>query len=348
MKKENNKTSLIELRNLKTSFKTIRGTITAVDGVSFSIDKGEIVGVVGESGCGKSVTSQSIMRLYDEKNLAMYAGEILFQGKNLLAASEKEMELIRGDSIAMVFQDSLSSLNPLYTVGNQIAEVVMRHKGLSKKEGYEVAEKMLGLVGIPDPKARVNAYPHEMSGGMRQRAMIAMALACEPKFLIADEPTTALDVTIQAQIMNLIVDLNKKMGMGIMLITHDLGVVAQTCQRVIIMYLGHIVEEGTVEDIFDRPLHPYTMGLIRSIPTLKTKKGEKLYMIKGTVPPLSEVGKGCRFCNRCLYATQQCKNQDPELTVVNETQKVRCFHFRDDIRQTEMSEFEGNGGAVHG
>lgn len=250
--KEQESSKLIELKNLKTSFKTLRGKVTAVDGVSFSIDKGEIVGIVGESGCGKSVTSQSIMRLYDEKELVSYEGEILFEGEDLLKKSNREMEQIRGNGIAMVFQDALSSLNPLYRVGDQIAEVVLRHQSMSKAEAKKIAENMLRLTGIPAPEARVRAYPHELSGGMRQRAMISMALACEPKLLIADEPTTALDVTIQAQIMNLIVDLNRKLGMGIMLITHDLGVVAQTCQRVIIMYLGHIVEEGTVEDVFDR------------------------------------------------------------------------------------------------
>ncbi len=328
------KQELLDVRNLRTSFQTMRGRITAVDGVSFSIRKGEIVGVVGESGCGKSVTSQSILRLYDEKKLASYEGEILFEGENLLQKSEKEMQNIRGNSIAMIFQDALSSLNPLYTVGNQIAEALRRHQKLDKKEAVRTAEEMLRLTGIPAPEERVNCYPHELSGGMRQRAMIAMALACKPKLLIADEPTTALDVTIQAQIMKLIVDLNQQLDMGIMLITHDLGVVAQTCQRVIIMYLGHIVEEGLVEDIFDRPLHPYTMGLIKSIPTMDTDKNTKLYMIKGTVPPLGEVGEGCRFCGRCPYATEKCMKEDPELVTYNESQRVRC-HYAGSIVSAE-------------
>ena len=324
MSDNKNKEVLLSVENLKTSFQTLRGKITAVDGVSFQVYKGEILGVVGESGCGKSVTSQSIMRLYDEKELASYEGKILFQGENILEKSSKEMERIRGEGISMVFQDALSSLNPLFTVGSQIVEMLRVHKNISKKEAWETAENMLRLTGIPAPEERVHNYPHEMSGGMRQRAMIAMALSCDPKLLIADEPTTALDVTIQAQIMDLIMDLNKKLNMGIILITHDLGVVSQTCDRIIIMYLGHIVEEGTVEDIFDRPLHPYTVGLIKSIPTMDTKKENKLFMIKGTVPPLSEVQEGCRFCNRCEYATDICKKQDPELMTVNETQKVRC------------------------
>lgn len=320
------KETLLEVKNLKTSFRTLRGKVTAVDGVSFQVNKGEILGIVGESGCGKSVTSQSIMRLYDEKELVSYEGEILFHGENILKKTEKQMESIRGMGISMVFQDSLSSLDPLYTVGDQIVEMIRAHKKTAKQEAWKQAENMLRLTGIPAPEERVHAYPHEMSGGMRQRAMIAMALACEPSMLIADEPTTALDVTIQAQIMDLIIDLNQRLGMGIMLITHDLGVVAQTCQRVIIMYLGHIVEEGLVEDIFSRPLHPYTIGLIRSIPTMDTQKGEKLYMIKGTVPALSEVTKGCRFCSRCEYATEKCREEDPKLTVYNETQKVRCHY----------------------
>lgn len=316
---------ILEVKNLKTTFTTLRGKVVAVDGVSFQVNKGEILGIVGESGCGKSVTSQSIMRLYDEKKLATYDGEILFDGVNLLDLKPSEMEKIRGNDISMIFQDSLSSLNPVFKVGDQIAEALRIHQGLSKKQAWEKAEEMLRLTGIPAPDKRINNYPHEMSGGMRQRAMIAMALACQPKLLIADEPTTALDVTIQAQIMDLIKNLNQELDTGIMLITHDLGVVAQTCQRVIIMYLGQIVEEGTVEDIFDRPLHPYTIGLIKSIPTLKTKRDEKLFMIKGTVPALTELGDGCRFFERCPYATPECAKKSPALETVNDSQKVRCF-----------------------
>lgn len=283
-------------------------------------------GIVGESGCGKSVTSQSVMRLYDEKRLASYEGEISFDGKQLLQLKENEMEKIRGNEISMIFQDSLSSLNPVFTVGDQIGEALRIHQGLKKEEAMKKAVEMLKLTGIPAPEQRVLNYPHEMSGGMRQRAMIAMALACQPKLLIADEPTTALDVTIQAQIMDLIKNLNKEFNTGIILITHDLGVVAQTCQRVVIMYLGQIVEEGATEDIFKRPLHPYTMGLIKSIPTLATSKDEELFMIKGTVPSLSQVPTGCRFCARCPRATKECQENSPELTTVNEIQTVRCFH----------------------
>lgn len=319
---------ILEVKNLKTSFTTNRGKVTAVDGVSFCVHKGEILGIVGESGCGKSVTSQSIMRLYDEKRLADYEGEIIFDNKQLLQLKENEMEKIRGNEISMIFQDSLSSLNPVFTVGDQIAEALKIHQGLKKEEAMEKAVEMLKLTGIPAPEQRVLNYPHEMSGGMRQRAMIAMALACQPKLLIADEPTTALDVTIQAQIMDLIKNLNKEFNTGIILITHDLGVVAQTCQRVVIMYLGQIVEEGATEDIFKRPLHPYTMGLIKSIPTLTTQKDEELFMIKGTVPSLSQVPTGCRFCARCPRATKECQENSPELTTVNETQKVRCFHAK--------------------
>lgn len=320
--------TLLEVKNLKTSFKTLRGSVTAVDGVSFEVKKGEILAIVGESGCGKSVTSQSIMRLYNEKELVKYSGEIILEGKDLLSLSEKEMRSVRGNDIAMVFQDALSSLNPVFTIGDQIIEAIRMHQNISKKEAREKAIEMLRLTGIPIPEKRVDAYPHEMSGGMRQRSMIALALSCQPKLLIADEPTTALDVTIQAQIMELITELNKKYGMGIMLITHDLGVVANSCDRVVVMYLGQIVEEGTVDEIFKNPMHPYTQGLIKSVPTTKTDSSKKLYTIKGVVPLLSEAGEGCRFYNRCECATEQCKNCKPELCSTEiDGHKVRCFNY---------------------
>ena len=319
---------ILEVEGLCTQFKTERGLLKAVEGVSFEVYKGEMLGIVGESGCGKSVTSQSILRLYDEKSLARYSGQIRFQGKNLLELPEKEMQNIRGEKISMVFQDALSSLNPVFTVGNQIMESLLIHRKLKKQEAREKAVEMLRLVGIPDPERRFYQYPFELSGGMRQRVMIAVALACSPQILIADEPTTALDVTIQAQIMDLIVEMNQKLHMGVMLITHDLAVVAETCSRVIVMYLGQIVEEGLVEDIFDHPAHPYTKGLMASIPKLDSQKGERLHQIKGTVPLLNQIPSGCRFAPRCPFAGEQCRQEMPELLPKGKTQKVRC-HLAD-------------------
>lgn len=316
---------ILEVRNLTTSFKTERGVMNAVQGVSFHVDKGEILGLVGESGCGKSVTSQSIMRLYDEKRLALYQGEILFDGVDLLTLPEKKMQAVRGKDIAMVFQDSLSSLNPVFTCGNQIMEALMIHQKLSKREARERAIEMLRLVGIPSPETRVDQYPHELSGGMRQRVMIACALSCHPKLLIADEPTTALDVTIQAQIMELIVELNQKLNMGVILITHDLSVVAETCSRVAVMYLGQIVEEADVFSLFQNPQHPYTKGLLRSIPKMNGERRERLFIIEGSVPLLSQIPQGCRFCPRCPFAEEGCSKAMPELQSVSNTQKVRCF-----------------------
>lgn len=316
---------ILEVRNLTTSFKTERGVMNAVQGVSFHVDKGEILGLVGESGCGKSVTSQSIMRLYDEKRPAHYQGEILFDGVDLLTLPEKKMQAVRGKDIAMVFQDSLSSLNPVFTCGNQIMEALMIHQKLSKREARERAIEMLRLVGIPSPETRVDQYPHELSGGMRQRVMIACALSCHPKLLIADEPTTALDVTIQAQIMALIVELNQKLNMGVILITHDLSVVAETCSRVAVMYLGQIVEEADVFSLFQNPQHPYTKGLLRSIPKMNGERRERLFIIEGSVPLLSQIPQGCRFCPRCPFAEEGCSKAMPELQSVSSTQKVRCF-----------------------
>lgn len=321
------KEKILEVKNLSTSFKTERGLLKAIDGVSFEVYKGEILGVVGESGCGKSVTSQSILRLYDEKHLVKYEGQVLLEDQDILNMPLKNMQSIRGEKISMVFQDALSSLNPVFTIGNQICEPLIIHQKLSKKEALEQAVEMLKLVGIPAPERRVHQYPHELSGGMRQRVMIAIALACKPQLLIADEPTTALDVTVQAQIMDLIVDLNNKLDMGVILITHDLGVVAETCSRVVVMYLGQVVEEAAVEDIFDNPQHPYTLGLIKSIPRLDGDRNEELFTIKGTVPLLSQIPSGCRFADRCPYVTQQCRDEMPELEQITPTQKVRCWNY---------------------
>ena len=316
---------ILEVRNLTTAFKTERGVMNAVQGVSFHVDKGEILGLVGESGCGKSVTSQSILRLYDEKRLARYEGEVLFDGTDLMQLPEKKMQAIRGAEIAMVFQDSLSSLNPVFTCGDQIMETLMIHQKLTRGDARKRAVEMLRLVGIPSPERRVDQYPHELSGGMRQRVMIACALSCHPKLLIADEPTTALDVTIQAQIMELIVALNKKLNMGVILITHDLSVVAETCSRVAVMYLGQIVEEADVFSLFENPRHPYTRGLLKSIPTIRGTRRERLFIIEGTVPLLSQIPRGCRFRPRCPFARPECGEAMPELEAVSGTQKVRCF-----------------------
>lgn len=316
---------ILEVQDLSTSFKTERGWLKAIDGVSFDVYSGEMLGIVGESGCGKSVTSQSILRLYEEKSTTRYLGTVSFDGQNLFDLPEKEMQKIRGQEISMVFQDALSSLNPVFMVGNQIMESLRIHQDMGKKEAKEKAIDLLDQVGIPDPQRRFYQYPFELSGGMRQRVMIAVALACGPRILIADEPTTALDVTIQAQIMDLIVDMNRKLQMGVMLITHDLAVVAETCQRVIVMYLGQIVEEGSVEDIFDRPIHPYTRGLMASVPRLDTGRSERLYQIKGTVPLLSQIPEGCRFAPRCPYATEECSRKMPELKSFGNGQKARCL-----------------------
>lgn len=328
---------LLQVKELKTHFYTERGRVTAVDGISFHVNKGEILGVVGESGCGKSVTSQSILRLFDEKYSTEYEGEILFNGKNILKLSKSEMQQLRGNDISMIFQDPLSSLNPVYSIGFQIAEAIMLHQNVTKKEAYEKAVEMLRLTGIPSPERRVHEYPHNLSGGMRQRVMIAMALACEPKLLIADEPTTALDVTIQAQVLDLISDLNKRMGMGVVFITHDLGVVAELCNRVVVMYLGQIVEEADIDDLFENPLHPYTQGLIHSIPQMDGDRSIKLHVIKGAVPSLDNVPQGCRFAPRCQYADQMCLENPPELQAHKGNQRVRCWHFEKIARAKEES-----------
>ena len=320
--------NILTVNELKTHFNTERGPVTAVDGVSFHVEKGEILGLVGESGCGKSVTSQSIMRLFDEKYTASYEGEVMFNQQNILKIPEHEMESMRGNDLAMIFQDPLSSLNPVFTIGSQIAESLILHQKLTKKEAKSRAIEMLRLTGIPVPEKRYSEYPHELSGGMRQRVMIAMALSCEPKLLIADEPTTALDVTIQAQILNLIEEINASKEMGVIFITHDLGVVAEICTRVVVMYLGQIIEEASVEKIFENPVHPYTQGLMKSVPQLDGDRNKKLHVIEGTVPSLENIPEGCRFATRCEFATDLCHEEKPKLETYNSQQKVRCFHAR--------------------
>lgn len=318
--------NLLDIKDLKTHFYTERGKVTALRGIDFTVNKGEIVGLVGESGCGKSVTSQSILRLFDEKNSVEYEGEINFEEKNILKFSLKNMESLRGNEISMVFQDPLSSLNPVYTIGKQIREALILHQKISKKEANEKAIELLKLTGIPAPERRIKEYPHQLSGGMRQRVMIAIALACNPKLLIADEPTTALDVTIQSQILDLLVELNKKLDMAILLITHDLGVVAEVCEKVVVMYLGQIVEETDVKSLFDNPKHPYTKGLLKAIPRLTGDRGTELNVIPGTVPSLNQVPNGCGFAPRCLQATDICHRENPQLKEIYTGHKVRCWN----------------------
>lgn len=318
--------TVLQVKNLSTAFRTEQGTLKAVDGVDFIVKKGEILGIVGESGCGKSVTVQSIMRLYDEKKTAGYTGEILLQGKDLLTLPYKEMKKIRGKEISMVFQDALSALNPLMKIGAQITEAIRIHTGIDKKAAVEQGIEMLKQVGIPTPEKRFYQYPFELSGGMRQRVMIAIALACRPKILIADEPTTALDVTIQAQILELMKKLNREMEMGIVLITHDLAVVSETCERMLVMYLGQVVEEGATEKIFSRPCHPYTTSLLASIPSMTGERGQKLSTIRGTVPLLNQIPAGCRFAPRCPKATEKCRGEMPKLAPLREAQSVRCWY----------------------
>lgn len=317
---------VIEIENLSTVFGPKKEKIRAIDGVSFYVCRGEMVGIVGESGCGKSVTSQSIMRLYDENEEVSYSGTVRFEGENLMEIPYKEMDKIRGNRIAMIFQDALSSLNPVYTVGNQVVEAICIHQNVEKKEAWQKAVEMLTKVGISEPEKRMRQYPHELSGGMRQRVMIAIALCCKPDLLIADEPTTALDVTVQAQIMDLIQQLKEEENMGVILITHDMAVVAENCDRVIVMYLGQMVEEASVTDIFEHPLHPYTIGLIQSIPQMTTDSEQELFMIKGSLPLLTQIKKGCRFASRCPYATDKCREEEPELQKTGENHSVRC-HF---------------------
>ena len=322
--------SLLEVNNLKVGFDTDQGFLTALDDISFKIEKGQTLGIVGESGCGKSISALSIMRLIPSPPGKIYGGDILFKKKSILSLKEKEIRNIRGNSISMIFQEPMTSLNPVFSVGNQIAEAISSHqKNLRKSNVMNKTIEMLELVGIPEAQKRLNEYPHQLSGGMRQRVMIAMALSCGPELLIADEPTTALDVTIQAQILELINKLQKELNMAVILITHDLGVVAESCNNVAVMYAGKIIEYGTTEDIFYRPRHHYTKGLIDSIPYFKTnKKLKRLKAIPGIVPSLFDIESGCRFKKRCTYAEARCQEKHPDISRSSDTHTFSCFFPR--------------------
>jgi oligopeptide/dipeptide ABC transporter ATP-binding protein len=320
---------LLEVKNLRTQFPTRAGLVRAVDGVSFHVDEGELLGLVGESGCGKSITALSVMRLVASPG-RIVEGEILFAGENLLDFPEERMRALRGDDIAMIFQDPMTSLNPVYTVGEQIAEALRLHRDLNRRQAREAAVEAMREVSIPDPGRRAADYPHQLSGGMRQRVMIAMALACDPKLLIADEPTTALDVTIQAQILELIDELRRTRNLAVLLITHDLGVVAEVADRVAVMYTGRIVEESPVEELFARPKHPYTVGLLQSVPKLTTAlvgRAERLSTIEGTVPKPTNLPPGCHFAPRCSHRMPRCTEGDLPLYALGGGVEVRCVLF---------------------
>jgi oligopeptide/dipeptide ABC transporter ATP-binding protein len=317
-------TKLLEVKNLKTYFYTDDGVATAVDDVSYDVDKGETLGLVGESGCGKSVSALSIMRLIPDPPGKIVGGEILFKGRDLLKISEKEMQEVRGNDIGMIFQEPMTSLNPVFTCGNQIEEVLVLHQKLSKAEAKEKSIEMLDLVGIPAPEQRYHEYPHQLSGGMRQRVMISIALACNPEILIADEPSTALDVTVQAQILELINKLQQELGTGVIIITHDLGVIAEVSKRVAVMYASKIVEYGDVIDIFANPKHPYTIGLLSSIPNINKRKS-RLSTIEGSVPFPTNFPKGCHFCTRCRFADEKCWNEEPPVVNISSSHTASCW-----------------------
>jgi peptide/nickel transport system ATP-binding protein len=320
---------LLEIKGLKTHFFTEEGVIRAVDGIDLYIDKGETLGVVGESGCGKTVTALSIMKLIAMPPGKIVAGQMLYGGRDLVTLPPAQMRKIRGKEISMVFQEPMTSLNPVFTIGEQIAEAVRLHEGLGRRAAMVKTVEMLKIVHIPNPERRVKEYPHQLSGGMRQRVMIAMALSCNPKLLIADEPTTALDVTIQAQILELLNELKSKLGMAVLLITHDMGVIAETAQRVMVMYAGKVVEEASVKELFKEPLHPYTQGLLRSIPRIDTAATQKkrLEAIPGVVPSLLNLPKGCSFEPRCPHAKPVCKDQEPVLKEVRPGHRVSCWLY---------------------
>ncbi|MBA3423568.1 MAG: ABC transporter ATP-binding protein [Rubrobacter sp.] len=334
---------MLEVNNLKTHFKTPDGVVKAVDGVSFSLEPGETLGIVGESGSGKSVTALSIMQLNPKPPVQYPEGEILFEGDDLLKASDRQMQKIRGDDIAMIFQDPMTSLNPVFTVGNQISEAVRIHQNVSRSEARDRAVQALRDVGIPRPEERARDYPHQFSGGMRQRAMIAMGLACNPKVLIADEPTTALDVTIQAQILELMVDLQEKFGTAIVMITHDLGVVAQLADKVMVMYAGRAVEQSTTEQVFYDPLMPYSWSLLRSLPRLDTAGDVRLLPIKGQPPSLIFLPEGCNFSPRCPFVKDECHATDPALEEKKPDHAAACILSVEEIEDRKRKADEELG-----
>ncbi|MBI2755567.1 MAG: ABC transporter ATP-binding protein [Chloroflexi bacterium] len=319
------KRPLLEVTDLRTQFFTQDGVVKAVNGVSFTLNEGEALGLVGESGCGKSVSALSLMRLIPTPPGRITSGSVLFEGRDLLKIKEDDMRKIRGNDIAMIFQDPMTSLNPVLTIGRQISEALELHKHMSRGDARKRTVELLELVGIPSAKSRIDDYPHQFSGGMRQRVMIAMALSCEPKLLIADEPTTALDVTIQAQILDLLKRLREELGMALIMITHDLGVVAGIADRINVMYAGYVVETGTVDELFHNPRHPYTLGLLRSIPRLDQVKGEKLIPIEGLPPDLVDAPPGCPFQPRCPYSVERCVPENPSLEPVVPGHRIACW-----------------------
>lgn len=326
--------TILEIKDLCVEFKTVEGTVRAVDHLSYTLHKGEKLGIVGESGSGKSVSSLGMMQLIPNPPGKITGGEILYKGRDLVKASEKEMQKIRGNEISMIFQEPMTSLNPIIKCGKQIAESLRLHRGMKKKEAMEEAVRMMQAVGIANPEVRAHEYPHQMSGGMRQRVMIAMALACRPQILIADEPTTALDVTIQAQILDLIRDLNEQMGASVVFITHDLGVVSELCDTVIVMYTGHIVEQAPVKELFEAPKHPYTIGLLNAIPKI-TKERNPLETIEGMVPNPTEQIEGCSFWPRCPHATERCRTAEPPVKQISDERLVRCWLYENTEEEKE-------------
>ena len=324
--------AILEVRDLVTTFDTDAGRLTAVDGVSFTVRRGRTLGIVGESGCGKSVTALSIMRLLPQPMGRIAGGKILFDGRDLTTLAPDAMHEVRGGRIGMIFQEPMTALNPVHSIGRQLSEVFLLHRTKDKAEAWRRSTAMLRKVGIPEPDVRMNEYPHQLSGGMRQRIVIAMALACEPSVVIADEPTTALDVTVQAQILELMQGFQRELGMAIILITHDLGVIAETCNDVVVMYAGRIAEAGPVQDIFSRPSHPYTRGLLDSIPTLDKPRKTRLNVIEGMVPGLKDLPAGCRFQNRCPYRIDLCATQPP-LEEVSSGHETACHRWRELLRR---------------